>query len=97
MNPTDDLVFSPFVAIEAESSVRGASNAAMSMYNQIRFNVYMKRLLIAGVDQLEHSMRVSKGIAMQARLHRRFKTRKPILSAWAPESKDVHRLKLVVR
>ena len=70
-----DCPFSPFVAVQTDSSVRGATNQGVSLYNQIRYNAYMRRLVDSGVDAVEHSHRISVGLAVQARLNRSIQIR----------------------
>lgn len=68
-----DCPYKPFAEIESHFEVRGASEIGLSAYNQIQFNRYMAKLAESGVDMLEHSLRVQKGLKVQANLRRRFK------------------------
>lgn len=67
-----EIIFSPFAVIESDAGVRGASNVGLTLYNQLAYVRYMRRLTTVGVDSLDHSVRVRDGMRIQAALHRRF-------------------------
>lgn len=85
-----EIVFSPFAQLESDAGVRGASGVGLSLYNQMAYIWYMRRLTTIGVDQLDHSIRVRDGMRIQAAIHRRFAGRTHGQSV-------VQRLKKVVR
>lgn len=68
--------YKPFTEAEDHLNVRGASEAGLSLYNQIQFNRYMAKLTESGVDMLEYGLRLQKGLKIQAKLRRKFKIRK---------------------
>jgi hypothetical protein len=73
--------YKPFVTIESHFDVRGSSEVGLSVYNQVRFNEYMSKLTESGVDMLEHSHRVQRGMKVQAALRRKFKIKKKVKRA----------------
>lgn len=85
-----EIIFSPFAQLESDAGVQGASSVGVSLYNQLAFIRYMRRLTSHGVDQLDYSIRVRNGMQIQAAMHRRFATKIHGQSV-------VHRLKKVVR
>lgn len=68
--------YKPFAELESYYDVRGSSEIGLSVYNQVQFNRYMAKLTESGVDMLEHSSRVQRGLKLQAKLRRKFKIRK---------------------